>query len=189
MIALINALLIAAEEGPHRDDNGQVVTHSWIWPEASELIYGTIASILIFGLLYKFAGPVIKKGFNDRTSRIQEELDAAKNAQAEATDEAASIRRAKGDIGSERERLLEVADAQAVSLLADGRGRLDQEIIELEARAAADVAAGAGRATDELRAEISNTASAAAERVLAGGIDADTQQELIEAFISKVGAS
>ncbi|MDA3038395.1 MAG: hypothetical protein O3C27_02495 [Actinomycetota bacterium] len=189
MIALLNTLILAAEGEPHRDDNGQVVTHSWILPEAAELIYGTISSIIIFALLYKFAGPAIKKGFNDRTARIQQELDATSQAQADATAEAATIMQAKGDIDAERQRMLDAADAQGEMLLAEGRVRLDQEIAELEARAASEVESGASRAGDELRAEITRTAAMATERILAGGIDPDAQQALIEGFISKVGAS
>ena len=71
MSLLANIVFVMAEGEPHRDDNGQIVTHSWIWPEKAELIYGTIASIIIFALLWKFAGPAIVKGFNARTERIQ----------------------------------------------------------------------------------------------------------------------
>jgi F-type H+-transporting ATPase subunit b len=163
---------------------------SWIWPEAAELIYGTIASVLVFGALYKFAGPTIKKAMAARTDRIQGELDASAAAKSEAEAEAASIRRAAGDIDAERQRLFAEADAQAEALLADGRARLEQEAADLEARADADIAAAGSRVNDELRAEISRLAGAAVDRVLAdGAIDAATHQDLIEAFISKVGAS
>ena len=54
---------------------------------------------------------------------------------------------------------------------------------------AADIETAAGRAGEELRAEISRLASAATDQLLDGGLDAATQQDLIEGFISKVGAS
>jgi F-type H+-transporting ATPase subunit b len=189
MSMLANIVFVMAEGEPHRDDNGQIVTHSWIWPEKAELIYGTISSIIIFALLWKFAGPAIVKGFNARTERIRAELDAAATAQAEASAEAERIRTAKGDIDAERQRLFAEADAQAEALLADGRARLEQEVAELESRASAEVEAMGGRAGDELRAEIARIASEATDRVLAGGLDGDTQQALIESFISTVGAS
>ena len=141
---LVNAFLIAtAEEPPHVDDNGQIVTHHWLLPEQSEIIYGTIASLIIFALLYKFAGPPVRKGLIARTERIQAELDASATALAEAEAEAAEIRQALGNIEEERERLLAVADAEAEALLTDGRARLELEIAELESRAAADLEAAA----------------------------------------------
>ncbi|HEY5664008.1 MAG TPA: hypothetical protein VIS05_08235 [Ilumatobacter sp.] len=163
---------------------------SWLWPEAAELIYGTIASLLIFGLLWKFAGPAVKSAMAARTERIQRELDASATAKTEADAEAAEIRRAAGDIDSERRRLFADADAQAETVLADGRARLEAEVAELRARADADIAAAGGRVNDELRTEIARLSSAAIDQVLRGGIIDDTaHQDLIEGFISKVGAS
>lgn len=162
----------------------------WLWPEQAELIYGTISSLLIFGLLWKFAGPAVKKAMSDRTERIQNELDTSASAKATADAEASDIRKAAGDIDGERQRLFAEADVQAESLLVEGRAGLEREVAELQARAEADIASAGGRANDELRAEISRLANDATERVLAGGaIDAATQQDLIESFISKVGAS
>jgi F-type H+-transporting ATPase subunit b len=189
MSLLANIMFVMAEGEPHRDSNGQIVTHSWIWPEKAELIYGTISSIIIFALLWKFAGPAIVKGFRARTERIRDELDAAAKAQADAAAEAERIRTAKGDIDAERQRLFAEAEAQAEALLVDGRARLEQEVAELEARSETELAAVGSRAGDELRSEIARIASEATDRVVADGLDHDTQQRLIESFISTVGAS
>ena len=177
---------ILAADGEPIDDARSI---HWLWPADAELIYGSLASIIIFGLLWKFAGPAIKKAMADRTERIQTELDESANAKAEAEAEAAQIRQAAGDIDAERQRLFADADAQAGQLLADGRARLDDEVAELEARAEADIAAASGRASDELRAEISRLANAATDQVMSGGLDPNAQQQLIESFIQKVGAS
>ncbi len=163
---------------------------SWLLPEAAELIYGTISSLLIFGLLWKFAGPAVKKAMSDRTERIQNELDTSASAKAEAETEAADIRKAAGDIDGERQRLFAEADAQAEALLVAGRANLEQEVLDLHAKADADIISAGSRVNDELRAEISRLSNVATERVLAGGVvDAATQQDLIEGFISKVGAT
>jgi|HigsolmetaAR201D_1030396.scaffolds.fasta_scaffold08518_7 F-type H+-transporting ATPase subunit b len=170
------------------DDQG-VTSHHWLWPEKAELIYGTLASVIIVGLLVWKAGPLAKKAFADRTAKVQAELDEAAQAQADADAEAARIRQALGDIEAERQRLLAEADEQAKALLADGRARLQAEIAELEAKADADIAAAATRAADELRFEISRLAAAAADRVVEASLDEATQQRLIEDYIAKVGAS
>lgn len=178
----MNVALILAED-PAR-------THHWLLPETAEIIYGGLAALIIFGALWKFAGPAVKKAMSDRTARIQGELDASAAAKTDAEAEAATIRRAAGDIGAERQRLLADADAQAEALLTEGRARLEHEAAEIEARADADIVSAGGRVNDELRAEISRLANGATDRVFAGGaIDAATHQNLIESFISKVGAS
>ncbi|MEO7397937.1 MAG: hypothetical protein ABIW84_05185 [Ilumatobacteraceae bacterium] len=182
--AIIGRLVI---EVPHQDSEG-ITTHSPIFPEQAEIIYGGIASIIIFALLYKFAGPAIRKGMAARTERIQNELDSAAVDKADADTEAVGIRQAKGDISAERDRLMVEADAHAEALLVDGRIRLAAEFDELKARAAADIESGRNRWADELRAEIAGLSTAAADRAVAATLDDTTQQGLIEAFIQKVGA-
>jgi len=163
-------------------------TPSKFWPEGYEMLFGIPASVIVFYLLWKFAGPTVKKGMGGRTAKIQAELDAGEAARVAADAEAAQIRQAKGDIAAERARLLAEADAQAAALLEDGRARLGQELVDLDARADADIVAAAGRSGDELRAEIARLSSAAVELVVTGSLDAATHQELIENFIAKVGA-
>ncbi len=144
----------------------------------------------MFTLLYKYAGPIIKKSFADRTAGIQKELDDSAAAKAAAEAEAVRIREAKGDIDAERARLHAEADAQAEALLADGRARLDAEMAELEARAESPTSrAAAGRSSDELRAEIAHHAGVAVDRIVHDTLDDATQQDLIEGFIARVGAS
>jgi F-type H+-transporting ATPase subunit b len=169
------------------DDDGYVTSKNPIVPPFWEVVFGTLASGIIFVLLYWKAWPLIKKAMADRTARIQGEIDRAHTAKADAAVEAERIRTALGDIEAERQRLLADAEVQADALLADGRTRLEAEISELEARADADLVVAAGRTGDELRSEIARYAAAAADRVVAESLDEATQQELIENFIARVG--
>jgi F-type H+-transporting ATPase subunit b len=179
MIAM--SFVAAAEE--HIDES-----HSWIWPEGYELLFGSIASVIIFALLWWKVGPLIVKAMHSRTARIQGELDGAAAELAAAETEAHTIRQAVGDIGAERARLLAEADVHAEALLTDGRARLEAEIADLHAKADADIVALANRGGDELRSEIGHVAAAAADRVVDQTVDAETQQRLIEDFIARVGA-
>jgi F-type H+-transporting ATPase subunit b len=180
-------LLPGAEEIPF-DDKGYTTVRPILAPW-KELIPATLASLIVFGLLYWKAWPIIKKSFTERTARIQQQLDDAATAKREAEAEAARIRQARGDIDAERTRLYAEADAQAAALLADGRARLAAEIVELEARAEADIASAAGRGSDELRAEIAKHSGAAVDAIVRDTLDDAAQQELIENFIARVGAS
>lgn len=180
-------LLPGAEEIPF-DDKGYT-TIDPIFPPLKELIPGTLASIIVFTLLAWKAGPIIRKSFRDRTEGIQKQLDDAAAAKTAAEAEAIRIRQAQGDIDAERSRLYAEADAQAEALLADGRNRLAAEIAELEARAEADIASAAGRGTDELRTEIAKHSSVAVDAIVRDTLDDAAQQELIEGFIARVGAS
>ena len=74
-------------------------------------------------------------------------------------------------------------------MLEDGRARLAVEVADVEAKAVTDIASAQGRVGDELRAEIARLSAAAVDHVVTGSLDDATQQELIENFIARVGAS
>ncbi|MEY3582516.1 MAG: synthase subunit [Actinomycetota bacterium] len=179
MIAHVISLLAA--EDPTQ-------THSWILPETAEIIYGGLATVIVVGALAKFAGPMIKKSFSARTEKIQKELDDAAAAKVTAESDAQNIRKALGDVAGERARILAEADAQASAVLAEGRTRITAEIAELEAKAEAEIAAARGRGSDELRNEISVLASRATPIVVAATLNDQIHKDLVENFISKVGA-
>jgi F-type H+-transporting ATPase subunit b len=168
---------------------GAAETHHWLLPEAAEIIYGGIASVLVFAALYKLAGPVAKKAFTDRTARIQSEIDQSREARASAETEAGRIRSALGDIAGERARILAEAEAQAEVLVREGRARIEAEMADMEAKAMADIANAGARAGDELRSEISRLTAIAVERAVAATVDERAKQDMIENFITNVGAS
>ena len=164
-------------------------THHWLFPETAEIIYGGIASCIIFAGLSKFGWPMIVKSMNARTAKIQKELDDAAQARAKSETDASGIRRALGDIETERKKILDEADTQAAAIIADGRARVVKEIAELEAKAVADLAAARGRSGEELRGEIARLSSAAISSAVAASLNDRAQQDLIEGFIKSVGAS
>ena len=165
------------------------ITHHWLLPETAEIVYGGLASVIVIGALVKFAGPSIKKSFNARTAKIQKELDDAAQARSKSETDASGIRRALGDIETERKKILDEADTQAAAIIADGRARLVKEVAELEAKAVADLAAARGRSGEELRGEIARLSSAAISTAVSATLNDRAQQDLIESFIKSVGAS
>lgn len=169
------------------DDPTQSI--SWLLPKIGELIYGGLASIIIFSVLYKFGWPAAKKALEARTAKIQKDLDDSSAARKQAEADAANIRKALGDVASERAKLLAEADAQAAAILTEGRARITAEVADIEARATAEIAAARSRIGDELRAEIARLSAAATATAVRSSLDSNTQQQLVDGFIAKVGAS
>jgi F-type H+-transporting ATPase subunit b len=179
--------LLGAESVPN-DGKGSTSLSPYFAP-MKEVVIGGLATLIVFAMLYKYAWPAIAKGMQARTARIQADLDTSAAARTQAEADAAEIRTSLGDVDGERTRLFAEADAQAAALLEDGRLRLTKEIEELEAKAESDIAAAAGRGADDLRADISRYASQAIESTVQASLDDATHQQLIESFISRVGAS
>ena len=170
------------------DDKGVTSAHP-IFPPVKEIFIGGAASLIVFAALWKYAVPAMKQAMHDRSDRIQSVIDGASEAKTDADTQAGEFRTALGYIDAERQRLFAEAEAQAEAILTDGRIRLDAEVAELHERAEADVSSAAGRSSDALRADIGSAASASIDRVVADTLDDAAQQELIEAFIQRVGAS
>jgi F-type H+-transporting ATPase subunit b len=176
------AIGLLAEEDPTR-------THSWIFPEGAEILWGTLSFLVVAFLLWKFGWPQAKQMMANRTARIQEQLDQAAEAKASADEAAASIRAAKGDIEAERQRMLADADEQAARLLSDGRARLEHEVADLQSKATSELESVQGRLQSEVQAEVADVAVRATDTLVADALDDELQQQLVEDYIARVGAA
>ncbi len=57
---------------------------SILLPALPELIWGSLAFLIVLGVLVKFAFPTLKKTMADRQDKIREDLEGAESAKAEA---------------------------------------------------------------------------------------------------------
>jgi len=110
-------LLLAAE-----GKNGFLLPH-----DTNEIIWGSIAFLIVLGLLIKFAGPAIKNGLTSRTERLAKELDDAAAAKAEAQTKLADVQHRIADAGNERQRILDEAATTAASLKAQLQAKADSD--------------------------------------------------------------
>jgi len=172
--------LLAAEEG----GNG-----AWLPHDLNEVIWGTIAFVIVFGLLIWKAGPAIKKAVAARPERISGELDSATEARTAAEAERDRIKAALADSDSEAARIVEEARQTADRLRVDIEARAEAEVATLRERNAHDIATARRQAESDLVGEVSRLALGAAEKVVHNNLDDATQQALIENFISQVGAN
>jgi F-type H+-transporting ATPase subunit b len=160
-----------------------------IIPAIDELVWGTISFVLLFLLMWKFAFPAIKKGMNDRTERIRADLDAADTAKTEATVVLDGYKAQLADAKSEAGRIIEEARQAADALRKDQEARLQTELAENRARAAADIEAAKAQATADLRGELASLAVGAASAVVNKNLDPAAQTQLIEDYINQVGTA
>jgi len=177
----VNELMILAA-------GGQTENYAHL-PPIDEVIWGTIAFVIVVGLIWWKGGPAIKKAWNGRIERIEGEIDAAADTRAAAEAELVAVRDSIANADAERQRILDEARTTATTLKAQLVERAQAEAADVTARAAADVEAAKSQARADLAAEVSTLAVGAAERVVASSLDEDTQRKLVEDYIQKVGAS
>lgn len=160
-----------------------------IVPDATDLIWGGLAFLILLGVMWKFALPAIKTGMEARSERIRTDLSRADTARNEAEDLLTTYQRQVADSKAEATRIIEDARATAEGLKADLQRRAEAEIAELRQRAQQDIEAAKAQAIADLTGEVATLAIGAAEVVVQKNLDRNTQLELIENYINQVGST
>jgi len=181
-VHVLSVALLAAESGSQQAKNP-------ILPATNEIIWGTLAFVILLIGMWKFAFPAVTKMMNDRTERIRSNLDSSEKVKAEAQQILDEYQRQLADAKNEANRIIEEARQTAEALRRDLMQRAEAEVAELRQRSAEDIAAAQDRALTDLRGRISDLVLNAAEKVVERNLDRDTNVALIESFINSVGAS
>jgi F-type H+-transporting ATPase subunit b len=173
-----------AEGAAEHGSNG-----AWLPHDFKEVIWGTLAFVIVVGVLAWKAGPFFKKSMVGRSERIEAEIDAAVAERTAGEAERDRIKAALADSDTEAARIVEEARQTADALSSELEQRAHADAAAMRERATADLAAARRQAVADLTAEISRLALGAAERVVANNLDPDSQQALIEQYIAQVGSS
>jgi len=162
---------------------------SILLPALPELIWGSLAFLIVLGVLAKFAFPTLKKTMADRQTKIREDLEGAEAAKAEAEREREEYRAKIQESRQEAVEILEAARGDAERVRADIIARAETEANEVKARATEDIRLATERAQADLQASVKDLSIELAEKVVEHNLDADTQRALIDSYISQVGSN
>jgi F-type H+-transporting ATPase subunit b len=160
-----------------------------ILPAADELFWGTIAFLLLFVLLAKFAYPPVKKAMEDRTERIRQSLDEAEQTRTEAESIRAEYQRQLDDARNEAARIIEEARQTADTLKRDLQARAEADVAEQRARNAEQLSAERDRVMAEISTEVKQLAIELAERVVEANLDREANMRIIEDYLRGVGST
>lgn len=157
-------------------------------PAWNELLWGSLAFLLVLGLLSKFAYPAIKQGMEDRTNRIRESIDEADRAKAEGQAVLADYQRQLADAKTEANRIIDEARQAADAVRADLVARAEAEVAELRQRSRDDIEASKTRALADLQAQVGDLTIELAEKIVGRSLDDSTNRALIDNYIAELGA-
>jgi len=160
----------------------------WLPGDKNEVIWGTLAFLIVAVLLVKFGREPVRKYFANKTAAVEEQLGAAEQARIDAEAERDRIKAALADSDAEAARIIEDARQSADRLRSDIEARTVTEIAQLRERAEADLATTRTQATADLTGEVSRLALGATEQVVGSSLDDSAQQRLIDDYIRQVGS-
>ena len=168
-------------EAPHPEEKPNILL-----PATPELIYGTIAFLLVFGFMLVFVFPRARQALKEREERIRGSLESAEEARSEADRLLDEYRAKLADARSEANTIIEEARRTAESMRRDLIARAETEAGELMARSREQIEAERAATIDAVRREAAQFSVDLAERIVKGTIDRDAQARLIEDYIDEL---
>lgn len=160
-----------------------------ILPSANELLWGSIAFIIVFVLLAKFAFPNAAKALRDRTEKIRGDIEFAEKDREEASRLLADYRAQIASAREESTRILEDARRTAEQVRTELRSKAEEESARMIERAREDIAGERERAIAEIRREVGTLAVELAGRVIGDSLDRDRQLSLVDRYINELSSN
>jgi F-type H+-transporting ATPase subunit b len=157
-------------------------------PDIAELIYGTLAFVVVFVLIAKFAFPAINKMLAERTVRIQGELEKAEATRTEADHVLADYKQQLAGARDDANRIIDEARKTAEQLGRDIQAKAEKESQAIVARASEEIRAERDRVFSELRQQVGDLAVDLAGRVVGQSLDKAAHEKLIDQYIDSVSA-
>jgi F-type H+-transporting ATPase subunit b len=166
----------AAEEEP-----------SPIFPATNELIWGTIAFLILVFLMYRTVWPSVDKAFKDRRDNIEGKLEQAEREREEAEQLLEQYRRRLRDAEDETQRILEEARSNAERVRRELLAKAEADAGRELDRARQAIRAERDQAIRQLRNEVGTLAVELATRVVGDSLDRDRQLRLVDQYIDELG--
>ncbi|MGH2785000.1 MAG: F0F1 ATP synthase subunit B [Actinomycetota bacterium] len=186
---MLAALVLLAQE--HTTGTGaEEDSTRFILPHADELIWGSIAFVILFVALWKLAFPKINQMLAERQAKIRSGLESAEEAKVEADKLVGQYRKQLDESRGEAAKIIEEAKRTAESLRRDLVAKAEQEAQEIVQRARLDVAGEADRARQALQAELVTLSLTLASRVIERELaQPDVAKQFVERTIAELAAT
>ena len=173
------AYVLAQEAAEHEQ--------SPILPATNELIWGTVAFLILLFLMYRTVFPQVNKAFKDRRTNIEGKLEQAEKDREEAEGLLEQYRRRLRDAEDETQRILEEARANAERVRRELLSKAETDAGRELDRARQAIRAERDLAIRQLRSEVGTLAVELATRVVGDSLDRDRQLRLVDGYIDELG--
>ena len=178
-----NAVLPAASEGGEESGN-------MLLPETSDLVWGTVAFLIIAVVLLRYALPRFTKVLDERTRRIEEGLELADKAKEDQTNAELKAARLVEDARREAAKIREDAQAQAQEIVAAAREAAQGEAGKALDAAERQIQADKQAAQISLRTDVGLLASSLAEKIVGEQLkDTELSARVIDRFLDDLEAA
>jgi F-type H+-transporting ATPase subunit b len=163
-------------------------TSNPILPATNELIWGTLAFVILAVAMRYFAFGPVKQAMEARTERIRNNLDDAERVKGEAQGLLDDYQRQLADARGEAGHIIEEARQTADAMRRDLMARAEADAAAHRQKSESDIAAAQERAQGELRQRTAELAIELAEMIVQRSLDRDSQMQLVNSYIDQLQA-
>jgi F-type H+-transporting ATPase subunit b len=178
-----------AEGGEATEAHEEHHENNFFYSDINEVIWGSLAFLIIFALFLWKGVPAIKKAMAKRSERIANEIASAEAAHADANAELESLRASLSNVDSESQRIIAEARDLAEVVKRDLSTKADNDVRETVQRARIEIESSKAQALADLREEVVRMTVQATEAVLAENLTAPVQSSLVDRYIDRVGSN
>lgn len=157
-----------------------------ILPDTDELIAGIVAFLIVFGFIWFKGRHWIGRLMTARQEAVTSRLNEAEQAKVEAETLLADRRKEVAGARDEANRIVEEGRRSAEAIKADILAKAKAESDELARRAREGIEADRERASEQMRDLVAVLSLELAQKVVAGSVDADAQQALVNRYIDEL---
>lgn len=175
---MLTTIVLAAAEG---EAEGFQLLPDW-----AELIWGSVAFLLLLAFMYKFVFPKANQVLDDRSAAIQGKMEEADAKLVEAEEARRNFDAQIADARGEANTIIEEAKSTAESLRRDIVAKAEAEAAAIVERAQADINAERDRALQELRTQVGAMSVEIASRIVERELDPSTHQTLVDDYIQRL---
>jgi F-type H+-transporting ATPase subunit b len=175
-----------AQEETQTEQPVEEEEHNPILPEADELIFGSLAFLIVFVILARYAFPRLNKGLKDRQEKIRGDLERAEEARQEAESSLQRYQQQLQEARAEAGTIMEESRRTAEQMRRDLLARAEDESRQIVARAQEEIRAERDRAMQDLRRTLAEASVDLASRVVGESLDRERQIRLVDEYIDEV---
>jgi F-type H+-transporting ATPase subunit b len=163
---------------------------SVLLPTGADLLWSTVAVVIIGLAFYRYVLPRFQKVLDERTEKIEGGLAKAEHAQSEAASALAEYHRQLADARSQAARIREEARAEGNAIVAELRAKANEDAARILENAQKQIDAERTQAAVALRAEVGALATELASRIIGEALaDEARQSRVIDRFLDDLEAN
>jgi F-type H+-transporting ATPase subunit b len=175
-----------AQEETETEQPVEEEEHNPILPEADELIFGSLAFLVVFVVLARYAFPLLNKGLKDRQDKIRGDLEKAEGARQEAESSLRRYEQQLQEARAEAGTIVEEARKTAEQMRRDLLAKAEDDSRQIVAKAQEEIRAERDRAMQELRLTLAEASVDLAGRVVGESLDRERHLRLVDEYIDEV---